>query len=75
MLRPEDSWLLDEDAEDPSALLAVLPEIRPYLEPTPAEEELGLRSLLEQPDHFAHPWWRDQASRSGRKSVTRPRAA
>jgi len=73
MLRPEDSWFLDEDAEDPSALLAVL---RPYLEPAPpAEEELGLRSLLEHPDHFAHPWWRDQASRSGRKSVTRPRAA
>jgi hypothetical protein len=79
MLRPEDPWFLDldEDAEDPSALLAVLPDIRPYLEPTPAEEDLGLRSLLEHPDCFAHPWWRDQAKRSARTSVTspRPRAA
>jgi hypothetical protein len=77
MLRPDDPWFQDEGAEDPAALLQVLPEIRQYLEPSPTEDDLGLRSLLEQPDQLSHAWWRDQASKSGRtrRPSPRPRAA
>lgn len=77
MLRPTDPWFLDETVEDPNDLAMVLPEIRQCLVPPPSEEDLGLRSLLEQPEHFAHAWWRDQASRSRREhfAPSRPRAA
>jgi hypothetical protein len=64
MLRPTDPWFLDEAVEDPTDLVQVLPEIRQYLAPPPPEEELGLRSLLEQPGHFTHAWWRAQAGKS-----------
>ena len=75
MLRPDDPWFLDEAVDEPAELLKMLPGVRPPSTPMPAEEDLGLRSLLEHPDHFAHAWWRDQASRSGRKLAPRPRAA
>jgi hypothetical protein len=81
MLRPEDlSYLDDEAVDEPSELLKALPEIRQSVAPTPPEDDLGLRSLLERPETFAHPWWRDQASRSGRTidpmlHPTRPHAA
>jgi hypothetical protein len=77
MLRPTDPWFLDEAVEDPTDLARVLPEMRQCLLPPPPEEELGLRSLLEQPRHFAHGWWREQASKSRRKDgpPSRSRAA
>jgi hypothetical protein len=77
MLRPDDPWFLDEAADEPGELLKALPEIRQYLAPAPPDEDLGLRSLLDQPDTgaFAHPWWRDQARRSGHRGTPRPRAA
>jgi hypothetical protein len=77
MLRPDDPWFLDEAVDEPGEVFKALPEIRKYLVPAPPEEELGLRSLLENPDTFAHAWWRDQASRSSRKCqpASRPRAA
>ena len=81
MLRPEDlSFLEDEAVDEPSELLKQLPEIGQYLTPAAPEEDLGLRSLLERPEAFAHAWWRDQASRSGRTidrlpRPTRPHAA
>jgi hypothetical protein len=65
MLKPVDLSFMDEDAEDPAELLRALPEIRHEVAPTPAEDDLGLRSLLERPEAFSHAWWRDQASRSG----------
>ena len=77
MLRPEDLSFLDEEAVDePSELLRALPEISQYVAPEPPEDDLGLRSLLERPEAFAHVWWRDQASRSGRTTrPTRPHVA
>ena len=77
MLRPTDPWFLDESVEDPNDLAKLLPEIGQQLVPLPADEELGLRSLLDQPDHFRHGWWREQASRSRGKHAppSRPRAA
>jgi hypothetical protein len=77
MLRPTDPWFLDEAVDDPTDLVKLLPGIRQYLVPPPPEAELGLRSLLEQSDQFAHPWWRAQASKSrrGRPHPSRPRAA
>ena len=77
MLQPDDPWFLDEAVEEPDELLKALPELRQNLVSAPPEDELGLRSLLEQADTFTHPWWRDQASKSGRKGtpVPRPRAA
>jgi hypothetical protein len=77
MLRPDDPWFLDEGVDDAAELLRSMPEIRQNLAPAPAEAELGLRSLLERPEAFAHAWWRDQAARSGRTNAPaqRPRAA
>jgi hypothetical protein len=77
MLRPNDPWFLDEAVDEPGELLKALPEMRQYMAPAPSDEDLGLRSLLEQPEAFAfaHPWWRDQARRSGRRGTPRPRAA
>lgn len=46
MLKPDDFSFLDED-EDAAELLRVLPEIRHNLEPSPTDDELGLRALLE----------------------------
>lgn len=65
MLKPVDLSFMDEAAEDPAELLKALPEIRHELAAGAADEDLGLRSLLENPEAFSHAWWRDQASRSG----------
>ena len=67
MKKPVDLSFMDEAeaAEDPAELLKALPEIRHEVAPAPADDDLGLRSLLERPEAFAHAWWRDQASRSG----------
>jgi hypothetical protein len=81
MLRPEDLTFLDDEAVDePSELLKALPEIGQYITPAPPEDDLGLRSLLERPEAFAHAWWRDQARKSGRpneplRRSMRPHAA
>jgi hypothetical protein len=84
MIKPVDLSLMDEPAEDPAELLKALPQIRHELAPAPGDEDLGLRSLLERPEVFAHTWWRDQARRGGsgfrsrrvpapaRSSVNRP---
>jgi hypothetical protein len=69
MLRPDDPWLVDDPVDGASDLFQVLPELRPYVTQPPRDQELGLRSLLEQPEAFAHSWWRDQARRSGRTSA------
>ena len=77
MLRPDDPWLLDDPVDCATDLFRVLPEIRPYLEQSPQDDDLGLWSLLEQPAALAHSWWRDQATRSARTSASslRHRAA
>ena len=64
MLKPVDLSFMDEADEDPAELLRALPEIRHEVAPAPADDDLGLRSLLERPEAFAHAWWRDQARRS-----------
>jgi hypothetical protein len=75
MLRPIDVAFMDTDEaqEDPSELLNALPEIRQEVGTTPADDDLGLRSLLERPEAFAHAWWREQASRSGGLGRSTPR--
>lgn len=64
MLRPVDLSFMDEAAEDPAELLKAMPEIRHEVAPAPADDDLGLRSLLERPEAFTHAWWRDQARRA-----------
>ena len=64
MPKPVDPSFLDEAAEAPAELLQGLPEILHEVAPPPADDDLGLRSLLERPETFVHPWWRDQARRS-----------
>jgi hypothetical protein len=64
MLKPVDLTFMDEAAEDPAELLRALPEIGQELAAAPLDDDLGIRSLLERPEEFAHTWWRDQASRS-----------
>jgi hypothetical protein len=70
MLKPVDLTFMDEPTDDPGELLKAWPEIRYEMGPAPADDDLGLRSLLEQPEAFTHAWWRDQASRG--TSSTRP---
>jgi len=72
MLKPVDLSFMDEAAEDPAELLKALPEISYEVAPGPTDDDLGLRSLLERPESFAHSWWRDQARRSG-SNPQRPR--
>jgi hypothetical protein len=72
MLRHDDPWFLDEDVDEFVEMLKAMPEIRQHLTPAPAEEELGLRSLLERTDTLAHTRWHHQASTS---EPTRPHAA
>jgi hypothetical protein len=71
MLRRVDVTFMDEADELPTELLRALPEIRHELTPEPTDDDLGLRSLLEQPELFNHAWWRGQASRSS--GAPRPR--
>ena len=77
MPRPVDLSFMDMDdaQEDPSALLDALPEIRQEVGAMPADDDLGLRSLLERPEAFAHAWWRDQAGRSGSMGRSTPRSS
>jgi hypothetical protein len=74
MIKPVDLSFMDESAEDPAELFKALPQIRHELAPAPGDDDLGLRSLLERPEIFAHAWWRDQARRggSGARSLPRP---
>lgn len=74
MLRPDDLWFLDEVVDEPGELLKVLPEIRQCLEPAPRDEELGLRSLIEE-EALTPRWWRDHATGLTRDGGARPRAA
>jgi hypothetical protein len=59
-----DLSFMDEAADDPAELLKAMPEIRYEVAPTPTDDDLGLRTLLERPEAFTLPWWRDQAGRS-----------
>ena len=72
MPKPVDlSFMDDATEEDAVELLRALPEIRHEVAPAPADDDLGLRSLLERPEAFDHAWWRDQASRSGVRPTRR----
>jgi hypothetical protein len=72
MRRQVDLSDMDEPDGSPAELLEALPEIRHEIDPLPADDDLGLRSLLERPESFAHAWWRNQASRSARPAPWRP---
>lgn len=76
MFRPVDVTFMDEADERPDELMRALPEIRHELTPEPTDDNLGLHSLLEQPELFAHAWWRAQAYRSsGRPRRSAPHRA
>jgi hypothetical protein len=55
MLRPDEIYPFDE-AEDPAELMRALPEIRHNVAPTPSDEELGLRSLLDWKERIPPAW-------------------
>lgn len=55
MLQPDEIFPFDE-AEDPTDLLRALPEIRSNLAPTPRDEELGLRALLDWKEPSPPAW-------------------
>jgi len=65
MPKPVDlSFMDDVGEEDPADFLRALPEIRHDVAPASADDDFGLRSLLESPAAFTHTWWLDQARRS-----------
>ena len=70
MLKPADLMFMDETAEDPAELLKAFP-VAEY-EVLAQDDDLGLRSLFEHPEAFRHPFWRDQARRSGSGTRARP---
>jgi hypothetical protein len=72
MLKPVDLSFMDEASDDPAELLKALPEIRQEVASAAADDDLGLRSLLERPEAFTHAWWRDQASRSRSRRFPAP---
>ncbi len=76
MLRPKDWWFENQAVESPAEPPGAPPGTGQDSTLAP-DDDLGLRTLLEHPDQFAHAWWRDQASRSRTKPArsTRPRAA
>jgi hypothetical protein len=75
MPKPVDPRIMVEVAEGPAELLEDLPEIRQEVAPLPVDDDLGLRALLERPETFVHPWWRDQARRSSPSIRPAPRPA
>jgi hypothetical protein len=76
MPKPVDMSLIGKAAEDPAELLDDSPPIGHEVAPAPAgDDDLGLRSLLEHPETFVHPWWRDQARRSSPSIGTARRPA
>ena len=60
MLNPDDFSFFAE-GEDSAELLRALPEIRHNLELEPADDELGLRALLDWPEPRPPAWLGDAA--------------
>ena len=56
MQKPVDLSFMDEAEEDPAELLKELPEVRYELTNGWANEELGIRSLLERAEAFEPRW-------------------
>lgn len=73
MPKPIDLSFIDEAAEDPVDLLKALPEVRYEVQAATADDDIGIRSLLERPEALAHSWWRDQARRSSNIRPPAPR--
>jgi hypothetical protein len=65
MLRPLDLSFMEEAEEEPSELLKALPEIRQELAPSPADDDFGLRILLEHPEVLGHARRRDHGWLAG----------
>ncbi|WP_394841021.1 hypothetical protein LZC95_28590 [Pendulispora brunnea] len=62
-MRTRDPWdelaSLDELPDDePADPLAIMPEIKPYLREETQDDDIGLRSLLEQPEALSKYIWR-----------------
>lgn len=64
-----------EMSEDAAGLVPALPDVRCQVEAAAADDNLGIRSLLEQPEAFAHPWWREQARRGAGRARHLDRSA
>lgn len=63
-----------EDAAERPGLTPTLREACQDVATAPDDDDLGLRGLLERPEAFSHPWWRDQARKSAprlRRGVAR----
>ncbi len=71
MLDPSDLWLLEDEAplDQPAEVLQTMPELRLLADPDPDDDELGLRSILEDPDVLSKAWRRSvHAERRPRSS-------
>jgi hypothetical protein len=60
MLDQNDLWLLEDELplDEPADVLLTMQEVRQLFDPDRSDEELGLRSILEQPEALAEAWRR-----------------
>ncbi|HXX67129.1 MAG TPA: hypothetical protein VEK07_08105 [Polyangiaceae bacterium] len=58
MLDPNELWLLEEGlpVDEPVEVLLTMPEIRQLVDPDRDDEQLGLRSIVEQPEALSKAW-------------------
>lgn len=57
MLKEDDLWFLEEPIDEPPELFSI-PEIRRHLVHGRADDEVGLRALLERPEALSKAWLR-----------------
>ncbi|HLK36314.1 MAG TPA: hypothetical protein VKU41_06140 [Polyangiaceae bacterium] len=59
MLDRNDLWLMEGEVplDEPADVLEAMPEIRQLVDPDRDDDELGLRSLLEDPEVLSNAWW------------------
>lgn len=70
LLEDDLCWTEELTVDEPAELLRTMPEIRQSLDPEPADEAIGLRSILEHPDALSRAWRRQAfTARRGRNDV------
>ncbi len=64
MVDQDDLWLMEDELPDePTELFWAMPEIRLLADPERNDEDLGLRSILEDPEALSKAWRRSASGR------------
>jgi hypothetical protein len=71
MVEREDLWLLEELPNEESSELFALPEIRQQLVRGRADDDVGIRALLERPEALSTAWWHKASEGKRRPKSTK----